>query len=180
VSGRVGCARTNAYNYFTDYQDLLWTTFRDTLQTYGRFLVSGLDESLDPQEYPRQIIANLATFPQAHPGLYRFIASDPLPGQIPDDILETVSSMKAWLSDTFAVLSGHKVDPTAARSAAALVLAYVDGETLNLINARQAPGEDVGARIEGNAFRLFELLIKDATGPMWLPYTPCPRTGIRS
>ncbi len=48
--------------------------------------------------------------------------------------------------------------------AADIVLAYIDGETLNLINGRAIPSEDLAGRIVANALRLFELLVSDARG----------------
>lgn len=66
-------------------------------------------------------------------GLYRFIASDRL---LTNDIPEDI------------------VD---------IVLAYVDGETLNLINERVVPGEDIHGRIVDNALRIHRLLVLDTT-----------------
>lgn len=164
VSRRVGFAHTNLYNYFTSYQDLLWEAFRRALRIYARSFVTGLDDSMAPLAYAARVFQNLADFPQEHPGLYRFIASDPIPNQIPADILATVTTMKTWLSDTLDVVAGQRLGPQAAQAAADIVLAYLDGETLNLINGRQAPGEDIQSRIERNALRVFELLIRDEAG----------------
>jgi AcrR family transcriptional regulator len=164
VSRRMGCAHTNLYNYFPGFQDLLWAAFRRTLSIYGAWLTQELDDSLEPQEYLRRVLVNLASFPQTHPGLYRFIASDRLPmSEIPEDILDTVSRMKQWLSETLRAVSGSELDPEEAAAIADMVLAYVDGETLNLINERVVPGEDVHSRIVGNALRIYRLLVLDAT-----------------
>jgi AcrR family transcriptional regulator len=160
----MGCAHTNVYNYFAGFQDLLWAAFRRTLSVYGAWLIRDLDDSLEPDDYLRQVLVNLATFPQAHPGLYRFIASDRLPmGDIPTDILDTVSDMKRWLSKALQAASNSDIDLDDAASIADIVLAYVDGETLNLINERVVPGEDVHGRIVDNALRIHRLLVLDTT-----------------
>ena len=159
ISRHVGCAHTNAYNYYASFQDLLWAAFRRALRIYGENLVSGLSDSLPPQAYLRRLVSNLATFPQNHPGLYRFIGSDPIdPDQIPEDILQAVSQMKQWLLDVFEVLCGARGNAEGAEEACNILLAYVDGETFNVINGRIVPGEDVRGRIVGNALRLFRLL----------------------
>ncbi len=164
VSRRMGCAHTNVYNYFAGFQDLLWSAFRRTLSIYGTWLTKDLDDSLEPDDYLRRVLVNLATFPQAHPGLYRFIASDRLPmGDIPTDILDTVSDMKRWLSQALRAASKSELGPDDATVIADIVLAYVDGETLNLINERVVPGEDVHGRIVDNALRIYRLLVLDAT-----------------
>lgn len=175
ISRRIGCAHTNVYNYFGGYRDLLWAAFRRTLARYGEWLTRDLEDSLPPDEYLRRVVVNLATFPQAHPGLYRFIASDPLPtGGIPEDILETVGHMKQWLSETLAAASEAPIPSEAAAAIADIVLAYVDGETLNLINRRVVPGEDVPHRIVGNALRLYRLLVWDATAGSLQPAGKVP------
>ena len=165
ISRRIGCAHTNLYNYFPSYQDLLWEAFRRGLLRYGEALTSGLDSDLGPAEYLERVITNLARYPQDQPGLYRLIASDPMPiDEIPDDILTTVEAMKTWLADTVHVVSGSALSTHDATTIADIVLAYVDGETLNLINERVIPGEDVHGRIVENALRIHRLLVLDMTG----------------
>lgn len=165
VSRRMGCAHTNAYNYFESFGDLLWAAFRRGLQIYGEHLVHDLDAELPAAEYLRRTVSNLASFPQQNPGLYRFIASDPIDLEsIPDDILDTVTAMKRWLTVVVEAAAGPGVDPLEAHEAADILLAYIDGETLNLINGRTIPSEDLEGRIVGNALRLFDLLAGNAAG----------------
>ena len=165
VSRRMGCAHTNLYNYYPSYQDLLWEAFRRSVQHYGVALTSGLDPDLGPASYLEAVITNLARYPEDHPGRYRLIASDPMPiSEIPEDILATVSAMKQWLADTVSAVSGEDLDPEDATRIADIVLAYIDGETLNLINERTIPDEDVHGRITENALRMHRLLVLDVTG----------------
>lgn len=162
VSRRLGCAHTNAYNYFDSYGELLWGAFRRALRIYGEFLIHDLDQDLEPRAYLQRTLVNLARFPQQNPGHYRFIASDPVDlASIPGDVMETVTAMKHWLADVVAAAApgaGHDE----AREAADVMLAYIDGETLNLINGRAIPDEDLEGRMVANAVRLFDLLIGDA------------------
>jgi len=161
VSRRVGCAHTNAYNYFAGFDDLLWEAFRRVLGEYGTFLAHDLDDSLAPEKYLERVVTNLAAFPLEHPGWYRFIGSDPLDMErIPADVLETVTRMKQWLFDVFGACTPEVPDDVA-RDAANVVLAYIDGETFNLINGRAVPGEDIGGRVVGNAMRLIRLLVSE-------------------
>jgi len=176
VSREMGCAHTNVYNYFASYEDLLWVSFHRTLHLYGEYLVRDLDDSLDPQEYLRRLVSNLATFPEANPGLYRFIASDPIDlDRIPDHTLELVATMKTWLSEVLTSVVAPDIDADEAESVANIVLAYIDGETLNLINDRVVPGEDVRGRIVENALRLFRVLSEDTTSQSPPPAGEQPR-----
>jgi len=162
ISRRMGCAHTNLYNYYPSYQDLLWDAYRGALRTYGECLIRDLDTDLAPQEYLRRTVLNLAAFPEENPGLYRFIGSDPMAAEdIPEDILEVVVGMKRWLASVFEAAAGPGLDAEEAQAAADIVLAYIDGETLNLINGRVIPGEDVRGRIVTNAMHVFALLAAD-------------------
>jgi AcrR family transcriptional regulator len=161
ISRRLGCAHTNVYNYFASHEDLLWAAFARALQIYGEHLSGGLDDTLEPREYLTRVVTNLAIFPEQNPGLYRFVASDPINvARIPNDVMAVVVAMKEWLYAVVARVAPVRVDPGEAAAVANIVLAYVDGETLNLINGRVVPGEDVRGRVVANALRLFDLLIE--------------------
>ena len=165
ICRRVGCAHTNAYNYFDTYADLRWAAFRRALRVYGEHLIEGLDAGMSADEYLRRSIVNLAAFPQEHPGLYRFVASDPIDlGTMPPDIMATVTAMKRWFWAVVGAAAGPRLETSAARDVADIVLAYVDGETLNLINGRAIPDEDLGGRVVTNALRLLELLVASHAG----------------
>ena len=78
ISRRMGCAHTNVYNYFASYGDLLWAAFRRALRVYGEYLIARPRRRPGrPPSTCDRAIANLASFPQQNPGLYRFIGSDP-------------------------------------------------------------------------------------------------------
>lgn len=161
VSRRVGCAHTNAYNYFTSYDDLLWAAFRKALVHYGEFLIHDLSPDLPPDAYLRRVLTNLATYPVERPGLYRFVASDPIDvDEIPEDILVSVGGMKQWLFGVLGAVYAPSLSDESAERISNIVLAYIDGETLNLINGRVVPGEDVRGRVVENA----ELMIRELTG----------------
>lgn len=159
ISRRVGCAHTNVYNYFPSFEDLLWAAFRQVLEDYAAYLTHDLDDSLAADEYLRRLATNLVDYPLRNPGRYRFIGSDPIgPGGFPDDVLQTVASMKRDLVKAFqAGMPG--ADLAEVEDACNIVYAYIDGETFNLINDRVVPGEDIGKRVVANALRLLSLLV---------------------
>jgi AcrR family transcriptional regulator len=159
IARRVGCAHTNAYNYFSSYDDLLWAAFRRGLRLYGEYLVHDLDDTIAPQEYLARLVTNLASYPEENQGLYRFIGSDPIDLEtIPPDILVSVSRMKEWLFDVLEATYAPDLHPEEAMRISNIVLAYIDGETLNLINGRVVPGEDVRGRVVDNAMGLIRTL----------------------
>jgi AcrR family transcriptional regulator len=159
IARRIGCAHTNCYNYFASYEHLRWAAFRRALRLYGEYLVHDLDESLAPNDFLYRLVTNLARYPEENQGLYRFIASDPIDLEaIPEDILVSVTAMKAWLFEVIDAACAPDLSATAVERTANIVLAYIDGETLNLINGRVVPGEDVKGRVVENAMHMIEEL----------------------
>lgn len=175
IARRMGCAHTNLYNYFDSYEDLLWATFRRAVHIYADYLTRDLDDSLSPNEYLHRVVSNLAAFPVEHPGWFRFVGSDPISiDTIPADILDTVGAMKTWLFDAVQRVYEGELDPEETASVANIVLAYVDGETLNLINGRMVRGEDIRARVVTNSLRLIEALAGSAPPSTAAPEHPYP------
>ena len=159
ISRRIGCAHTNVYNYFESREDLLWHVIRRVLKQYGDAITFGLDESKSRHTNFLQFMRNMVEWPIQNPGLHRLISSDPLnPEQIPQDIMETATIMKDWISQILKVLANDQIDGKDLESLVDIMLGYLDGEIFNLINGRVLPGEDIAGRVINNLERLFALL----------------------
>ncbi len=94
VARRVGIAHTNVYHYFDGLSGLMWEAMRHAVVIYGEALARDLSDDMAPLDYFRKFVENMIAFPQEHPGLHRFIGSDPVEGDFPDDILETIGVLK--------------------------------------------------------------------------------------
>ncbi len=159
ISRRIGCAHTNAYNYFEGLEDLLQHAFRQVIRQYGEAITSGLDGNLSGHAFFRRMVRNMIEWSIQNPGLHRFISSDPLdPEQLPNDILETVIRMKKWIAQVLEVLACERLNEQGLTRMVDVILGYLDGEVFNLINGRFLPGEDIAGRVIDNIERLFELL----------------------
>ncbi len=159
ISRRVGCAHTNAYNYFNNMDDLLWETFRRALHLYAEGITDGLDDRLSGYKYFDRLIRNMVGFAVDNPGLYRFIGSDPLnPETIPKDIIETITGLKLFYLKVFRALGRGTITAKKADQAGNTILSYMDGEIFNLINGRYLPDDQIQGRIVGNIHNLFTLL----------------------
>lgn len=158
ISRRIGCAHTNAYNYFESREDLLLHAFRRALRQYGDAITAGLDGTLSGHAFLRRMIRNMIEWSIQHPGLHRFISSDPIdPEKLPGDIIETVILMKKWIAQVLEVLACGRLDKMGLTRMVDVVLGYLDGEVFNLINGRFLPGEDIAGRVIDNIECLFEL-----------------------
>lgn len=159
ISRRMGHAHTNAYNYFADFRDLLWAAYRRALEIYAAFLANESKEAESDLGYLRGIFERLSRFPFDHPGLSRFIGSDPLPiEEMPADIMDSIGGMRRWFVDIILAMTGSGLEREEADRAASILLAYIAGETQDALNGRVLPEEDIPGRIVGNAMHLFDLL----------------------
>ena len=159
ISRRIGCAHTNAYNYFASREDLFWHALREVLRQYVSAISCGLDDSLSPRAYFRRMFRNMVEWSVENPGLHRFISSDPLdPEQIPRDIIDSVIELKNWFAKVFEVLARDRLAGDDLERLVDVTLAYMDGEVFNLINGRVLPGEDIAGRVIDNLERIFTLL----------------------
>ena len=157
VSKRLGFAHTNAYNYFTDFQDLLWAALRIALVDYSVAIIEGMHAELCPAAYVERLFANYVGYGSKDPGAYRFISSDPLdPEQIPDDIIHAVIDLKTFFVDVVAMVCGDAVSRSEVENIASIIISYLDGEALALINGRSLPGEDTASRAVENALQIVE------------------------
>ncbi len=158
VARRVGIAHTNVYHYFDGFPGLMWEAMRQAVVIYGQELEEGLHDEMAPLDYFRCVVTNLIRFPQERTGIYRFISSDQVgDGDFPSDVVEAAAVLKQWLSDVIQACAPGST-PDDAVDACNIILSYLDGESLNLINGRVLPGEDLPGRMLDNSIRLFTLL----------------------
>lgn len=159
VSKRVGCAHTNAYNYFDGFEGLLWAAFERTIYIYADAIEKDLNNDLSSEQYFTMLISNLVEFVTENPGLYRFIGSDPIDlNKIPQHLITLVSKLKDFLIEVIYTLSSSRLTRKQAREVTDIILAYLDGETFNLINQRYLPDDNIHERILKNVTLLFTRL----------------------
>jgi AcrR family transcriptional regulator len=163
VADRVGCAHTNAYNYFEDFDALRWAAFAKAIDTYAEHLEVASPARGPANELLRSLIERIVAFPHVHTGLFRFITTDDLDMEsMPDDLMETVARLRYGYAYLVTLAAGLPADSEEGRSIADIVLAYLTGESLNAINERVLPDDDISSRVVDNALRVFALLVMEA------------------
>jgi AcrR family transcriptional regulator len=161
ISRRIGCAHTNASNYFSRLDDLKTAAFREALRWYAEAILEGLSDSHTRRAHFRRLVGNFVGFGVSNPGLYRFSGSDPFdPTCLPADVIDTVTRMKAFVIHVVEAVCDGRVGRAKEERIANILLAYLDGEVFNHINGRVLPDEDILARVVDNA----ELLLSSITG----------------
>ncbi len=78
LSKRIGCAHTNAYNYFDGFDGLKWEAMKRALDIYEKHLLSGITRELSAWSCFTKFIENYVSFSAVELGLFRLITTDPL------------------------------------------------------------------------------------------------------
>ena len=163
VSRRVGCAHTNVYNYFEDFDALLWAAYRQALTIFAEYLVEGVPRTGSSHAIVRAMFERIFGFPLENPGLFRLINTDPLAMEkTPDDVLAAVESLRQAFANFVALAGGLEPESAEATNVANTIRSYIHGEAIDMINGRVIPGEDIRGRVVDNAMQLFALLVADA------------------
>jgi AcrR family transcriptional regulator len=158
VSKKIGCAHTNAYNYFDGYDGLIFAAYDRALVLYGLSVIKGLDEIEDGGEYFITFIKNIITFAIENPGYYRFIGSDSF--DIENLSIETIQKaieLKTFFLDVFYSVTKPLLDKKEADENANILMSYIDGELFNIINKRAFPDDDTANRMIFNTIKLVKL-----------------------
>lgn len=158
VSKRIGCAHTNAYNYFDGYNGLIFAAYDRALVLYGLSVVEGLDEIEDGGQYFLTFIKNIITFALENPGYYRFIGSDSFDiGSLSMETIQKAIELKTFFLDVFYSITEPVLDKEEADEDANILMSYIDGELFNIINMRAFPDDDTRNRIIKNTIKLVKL-----------------------
>ena len=169
VAKKVGCAHTNAYNYFDGYDGLIFAAYDKALDLYGLAVVEGLDEIKSAGTYFIRFIQNIIDFALKNPGFYRFIGSDDFPIQkLGPETIKKAIELKTFFLDAFYAVTGHVIDREESDVDANILMSYLDGELYNIINMRAFPDENVAERIIENTIRLIALFTQNKGNPISL------------
>lgn len=149
VAKRVGCAHTNAYNYFTSYEELLWWSLKGALER----MTAGVDPERD------DLTAAYTDFALDHPAWYRLIWLEPLGGEPPAAVLEYLAvpaqSYTRWLS----ARTGNEMPGETMEKKARIFHGYLHGELAAITAARVGgPKQELKKRVLTGAELLFDLL----------------------
>lgn len=162
VSKHIGCAHTNAYNYFENFDALIFAAYDKAVIHYGVAVSKVLDKAQDANLIFIQFIKNIVSFAVEYPGYYRFIGSDDFKIEhMPYKTIEKAAQMKNFFEDLFYLTVQKHMSRKVSDEYSNIVMSYVDGELYTLINKRAFPDENIADRLINNTKKLIELFILD-------------------
>lgn len=163
VSKKIGCAHTNAYNYFDGFDGLIFASYDRALDIYGNAVIQDLNTISDSKACFLKFVENIVDFALNHPGYYRFIGSDTfnIQGLTPETIGKAIQLKQFFLDLFYAVAQPH-LSRNESDTCASIIMAYLDGELFNIINKRAFPEDQVNERIIIYTNKLMSLFIEQS------------------
>lgn len=171
ISKKIGCAHTNAYNYFDGFDGLIFAAYDRALDIYGSAVIQDLKSIPHGKSCFLKFVENIIDFALGYPGYYRFIGSDTfnIQGLSPETIGKAIQLKTFFLNLFYSV-----VHPYLSREDsdinASIIMSYIDGELFNIINKRAFPEDKVNERIITYTEKLMDIfmaqqeqMINDAT-----------------
>lgn len=154
IARRIGCAHTNAYNYFSSYEELLW----HALVRAQKLMIEEAYITERTTEYP-DLICAYVDFALSHPSWYRLIWTEPLSGSPPEGLLEQMRRpsriFNAWIEQ----ISGRTEDNI---RIASMLHSYLHGELIKIVSRRVlVPESDVRTHIIERAQYMLQMLIQN-------------------
>lgn len=165
VSRRLGCAHTNAYNYFEDLPALLWRARAAALERQIEAASTPLQRRRSPRAAFEACVASQVDFALQHPGWYRAIWLDRLEGPPPADVVRLLERATEVILELVSLLAPGELPPARAREVAEVFHTYLHGALCKAIAGRVASAApaDLRRSIVSTARRVLLLLL--AEGP---------------
>lgn len=157
IAQLAGCAHTNVYNYFENFEGLLWAAFGRILDLWRNYVQDHVRSDLPASERLLDFIAVQIDFALEHAGWYRCIWLDAFFGSPPAEIMARFHDVRQGFIELLAQSSSQPLTVGQAEQLEIVLHGYVHGEICKLINGRilVADPQAYKARILANSQLLF-------------------------
>jgi AcrR family transcriptional regulator len=136
IARRANCAHTNIYNYYQNFEGLLW----DVIARIGELWLEICTVNFRPGMPIEELVCQFAEiqfdFAIAHPGWYRCLWSEPLSGKPPMEIIEERRKQRYSISLYITQASLGMIDKDQADRLFVILFSYLHGAISMLIDGR--------------------------------------------
>lgn len=136
VAKAAGCAHTNVYNYYADFEALLWEVFDRIGELSLAYSAQRLPAGGGKADRAQQLFGVMIDFALEHPGWYRCLWSEPLSGRPPKKLIDNRRKQHDALAARLAEGQPNPLNPEQADRLFAILFSYVHGAILLMINGR--------------------------------------------
>lgn len=166
LSRALGCAHTNAYNYFEDLSALVWQARAAALEQQIECASFPLENDAGGGQSFDELIGSQIDFALEHPGWYRAVWLEALDGEPPPSVIALLQRAEDVLFRMVLALMPGKLPPARTRDVAELFHNYLHGVLCKVIAGRLASRDSREIRrcTIADARRVLRLLVDDASG----------------
>jgi AcrR family transcriptional regulator len=160
IAKLAGCAHTNVYNYFQNFEGLLWAALERVLERWLQYTEEREQTTpdLEPDTFLANVIASQIDFALEHSGWYRFIWLESLSGSPPPEVIEILQKMQINFINMLKTLSIDTPDHEYMERVSTIIHGYLHGEICKVINERASRREKYRSNIIVNTQTLLKLL----------------------
>lgn len=137
VSRSLGYSHTNAYNYFKDLEDLRWKALEVAIERQLRHTKQVMTPMPSDRDMAlNMLIGNQFDFAFEHPGWYRFIWLEALPGLPPDPVILAITHAGLEFIGMVASCATRKLSEERAMEMGGLFHTFLHGALCKVIAGR--------------------------------------------
>jgi AcrR family transcriptional regulator len=136
IAREAGCAHTNVYNYYQDFEALLWDVFKRIGELAIEYNTRHVQTGLSLDETVLQVFSAQIDFAYDHPGWYRCLWLEPLSGKPPQEMLDGRRKQREGMAALISQAGQQTLDVQQADNVFVILFNYVHGAICLMINGR--------------------------------------------
>lgn len=135
IALRANCAHTNIYNYYQNFEELLWDVFARIGEIWAQSAMPDIKPGNSLEEISLRTTSTQIDFALAHPGWYRCLWLEPLSGKPPQSIIDARREQRDLIAGLI-MQSGQGITREFANELFMILFSYVHGSICLMINGR--------------------------------------------
>ena len=162
VARSVGCAHTNAYNYFDSLDELLGECLHAAFERQYQYSKRATAKALeDPWKTVELLVESQVEFALAHPGWYLFVWIEPLRGALPPRMLPLMQQASFELVELVRALATRRLSVSRATQVVEDFHNHLHGALCKAVAGRvpEVPRAELRRLVTSNSRRVLRTLV---------------------
>jgi len=136
VARKIGCSHQNLYNYFKNYDALLWECMLPSIKRLCAFSAKAIENVDEKEDKIRFFFSSQIEFALENPGIYSLIWLDKLQGEPPVEIAEKLGFASKEFITNINHFTSYSLDEKDLQKISDILHSYIHGIICKLISNR--------------------------------------------